>query len=118
GSSSWCKLFLVFTRKEKQEPAPAERSERPQSKNPPILYERTQKVIGQVEEKLGERLITYWNSPSGSICSNDVIGLYGILRSMGRVERLSAVIKSRGGYGQGSLRLVDFLAPFAGKLPA
>ena len=33
---------------------------------------------------MGERLITYWNSPSGSICSNDVIGLYGILRSMGK----------------------------------
>jgi len=108
----------VFRRKEKQEPQPVERSERPQPKNPPILYERTQKVIRQIEDKLGERLITYWNSPSGSICSNDVIGLYGILRSMGKVERLSVFIKSDGGYGQASLRMVNLLRQAAGTLTA
>jgi|SRR5437899_2809436 len=106
----------MFTRK--TEPQPAERAERPLPKNPPILYERTQKVIRQIEERLGERLITYWNSPSGSICSNDVIGLYGILRSMGKVDRLSLFIKSDGGYGQASLRMVNLLRQFAGQLTA
>jgi hypothetical protein len=100
-----------------QPPAPA-RAERPLPKNPPILYERTQQIIGQVEAKLGERLITYWNSPSGSICSNDVIGLYGILRSMGKVDRLSVFIKSDGGYGQASLRMVNLLRQYAGTLTA
>jgi hypothetical protein len=107
----------MFTRKT-QPAAPPARPERAVPKNPPILYERTQKVIAQIEEKLDERLITYWNSPSGSICSNDVIGLYGILRSMGRVERLSLFIKSDGGYGQASLRMVNLLRQFAGQLTA
>jgi len=85
----------MFTKKEP--PPQTERVERPAIKQPPILFEKTQQVIHQIEAKLGERLITYWNSPSGSICSNDVIGLYGILRSMGRVDRLSLFIKSDGG---------------------
>jgi hypothetical protein len=82
------------------------------------LFEKTQKVIGQIEEKLGERLITYWNSPSGSICSNDVIGLYGILRSIGKVEGLSVFIKSDGGYGQASLRMINLLRQFTQRLTA
>ncbi|HKD45258.1 MAG TPA: hypothetical protein VKD24_06335 [Candidatus Angelobacter sp.] len=82
------------------------------------MFEKTQKVIGQIEEKLGERLITYWNSPSGSICSNDVIGLYGILRSIGKVEGLSVFIKSDGGYGQASLRMINLLRQFTQRLTA
>ena len=73
----------MFTKK--VQPQTAEKPERAALKNPPILYDRTQKVIHEIESKLGERLITYWNSPSGSICSNDVVGLYGILGSMGKV---------------------------------
>jgi hypothetical protein len=107
----------MFKRQPQAPPAP-QKPERPELKHPPILYERTQKVINEIEEKLGERLITYWNSPSGSICSNDVIGLYGILRSMGKVERLSVFIKSDGGYGQASLRMVNLLRQFAGQLTA
>jgi hypothetical protein len=97
-------------------PAPPHRPEKPEPKNPPVLFEKTQKVIGQIEEKLGERLITYWNSPSGSICSNDVIGLYGILRSIGKVEGLSVFIKSDGGYGQASLRMINLLRQFTQRL--
>ena len=99
-------------------PAPPHRPEKPEPKNPPVLFEKTQKVIGQIEEKLGERLITYWNSPSGSICSNDVIGLYGILRSIGKVEGLSVFIKSDGGYGQASLRMINLLRQFTQRLTA
>src|SRR5215813_13170353 len=104
--------------KKKEEPQPAERAERPVPKNPPVLYERTQQIIAQAEAKLGERLITYWNSPSGSICSNDVIGLYGILRNIGKVDRLSLFIKSDGGSGEASLRMVNLLRQHAGKLTA
>jgi hypothetical protein len=108
----------MFKRQPQPQPPPQPRAERPLPKNPPVLYERTQQIIGQVEAKLGERLITYWNSPSGSICSNDVIGLYGILRSMGKVDRLSVFIKSDGGYGQASLRMVNLLRQYAGTLTA
>jgi hypothetical protein len=88
----------------------------PVVKNPPVLFERTQDVIGQIERELGEPLITYWNSSNGSICSNDVIGLYGILQSIGKVDRLALFIKSGGGGGEASLRMVHLLRQYVGQL--
>jgi serine dehydrogenase proteinase len=99
-------------------PAREDVRERAVPKNPPVLFEKTQKIIGQIEARLGERLLTYWNSPNGSICGNDVIGLYGILRSLGKVDRLSLFIKSDGGSGQASLRMVNLLRQTAGQLTA
>ena len=60
---------------------------------PPILFERTQKVLKRLEAELGEPMLTYWNSNKGSICQNDVAGLYGLLQRMGKVDRLSMFIK-------------------------
>jgi hypothetical protein len=87
-------------------------SVKPELKTPPILFERTQRVISEIEARLGERLITYWNSPNGAICNNDVTGLYGVLRSIGKMGRLSFFIKSDGGSGQASLRMVNLLREY------
>jgi hypothetical protein len=78
-------------------------------KNPPILVAKTQALIRQVQKKLGHPLVAYWNGPNGSICTNDVNGLYGLLRDMGKQKKLSLFIKSDGGSGQSSLRLVNLL---------
>jgi len=85
-------------------------------KGPSVLFEKTQRVIKQIESKLQTPLVTYWNSPNGSICNNDVTGLFGILRSIGKVEQLSVFIKSDGGSGQASLRMVNLLREFVGNL--
>jgi len=92
------------------------RSSAPGARTPPVLFAKTQKVITAIESKLNERLLTYWNSPSGSICNNDVAGLYGILRSIGKSERLSFFIKSDGGSGQASLRMVNLLRKYVKRL--
>ena len=81
-----------------------------------MLYSKTQKVLAAIENKLGEQLITYWNSPKGSICSNDVNGLYGLLRNVGKLDRLSLFIKSDGGSGQASLRMVNLLRQYVKRL--
>ncbi len=47
-----------------------------------------------------------------------MIGLYGILRSIGKVDRLSFFIKSDGGSGEVSLRMVNLLRQFVGRLTA
>ena len=73
--------------------------------HPPVLFDRTQKILGRLEAELGEPMLTYWNSNKGSICQNDVAGLYGLLQRMGKVDRLSMFIKSDGGSGQASLRM-------------
>jgi Serine dehydrogenase proteinase len=80
---------------------------------PPILFARTQPVIERIEAQLDGPLITYWNSNKGSICQNDVAGLYGLLQRIGKMDRLTLFIKSDGGNGQASLRMVNLLRQYA-----
>jgi len=81
-----------------------------------MLYAKSQNILEAIEQKLGEPLIVYWNSSKGSICGNDVNGLYGLLRSVGKLDRLSLFIKSDGGSGQASLRMVHLLRQYVKKL--
>src|SRR3954451_1498737 len=76
---------------------------------PPILFAQTQVLIASIESLINEPLITYWNSRSGSICDSDVLGLYGVLRDMRPALRMSLFIKSDGGSGQASLRMINLL---------
>src|SRR3954464_10917317 len=85
----------------------------PGSLKPPILFSQTQRLIGEIETLINEPLITYWNSASGSICDNDVLGLYGVLRDMRPTLRLSLFVKSDGGSGQASLRMINLLRQHA-----
>lgn len=78
-------------------------------KQPPVLFAKTQKVIEEVSGLLGGPLITYWNNPRGSVCGNDVIALYEILERLGSHETIYLFIKSDGGNGQASLRMVNLL---------
>src|ERR1041385_2114004 len=88
-------------------------------KRPPILFERTQKVLAQIEAKLDSPFITYWNSDNGVICGDDVNGLYyGILRDIGKVDHLHLFIKSSCRSGQASLRLVHLIRQFVTGLTA
>jgi hypothetical protein len=93
-------------------------TEKPVPNQPPILFSRTQALLAQMAAELDEPVITYWNSTAGSICSNDVVGLYAVLQSLGRVDRLSLFIKSDGGFGQASLRMVNLLRQHASRLTA
>lgn len=87
-------------------------------KKPPVLFSQTQKIIARIEELLQGSLLTYWNGPSGSICQNDVVGFFELLRSTGLRDRTYILIKSGGGDGQASLRIVNVLRQFAGQLIA
>ena len=87
-------------------------------KTPPVLFERTQPLLLRVAEKVGMPVITYWNAPSGSICSNDVVGMYGVLRELPPAPEIALFIKSDGGNGQASLRIVNLLRQFSNRLLA
>jgi len=89
---------------------------RPVAVKPPVLMERTQPVIKRLAAALGEPVITYWNSTMGSICQNDVIRLYALLRSAGKLDRLSLFLKSDGGSGQAALRMVNLLRRYVDHL--
>ena len=95
-----------------------EPQETPKIKQPPVLFDKTQALIGEVTARLGGRLIAYWNNPRGAICHNDVIALYEILEKLGRQETLYLFLKSDGGTGQASLRLVNLLRQYCTHLVA
>lgn len=83
---------------------------------PPILFDRTQSVLAGLEEVLGQPVISYWNSASGGIHSSDVVALYGVLRRLGPCPRAALFIKSDGGSGESSLRMVNLLRDFVADL--
>jgi hypothetical protein len=87
-------------------------------KQPPVLFNKTQAVIQTLTQKLGGPLITYWNGSRGSICHNDVLALYDIISRFDQHETIYLFIKSDGGSGQVSLRLINLLRQHCRKLVA
>ena len=78
-------------------------------KQPPLLFVKMQAVIKQLSSLLGGPVLTYWNNPRGSVCPNDVVALSEILERVGTHKTIYLFIKSDGGSGQVSLRLVNLL---------
>lgn len=79
------------------------------TKQPPVLFAKTQDVIAKISNVLGAPVITYWNNPRGSVCQSDVLSLYEVLERLGYHDTIYLFIKSDGGSGQVSLRLVSLL---------
>ncbi len=90
----------------------------PKVKQPPVLFDRTQHLVSEIISLLGGPLITYWNNPRGSICDNDVVALYEVLQKLGKQDTIYLFIKSDGGSGQASLRLVNLLRQYCKRLIA
>lgn len=85
---------------------------------PPVLFSRTQEIISAIEKEIGCTFITYWNSYNGSVCQDDVVGLYELLGNIGKKEKIGLFIKSDGGNGQSSLRIVNLLRDYTNDLAA
>ncbi|MBL8101007.1 MAG: ATP-dependent Clp protease proteolytic subunit [Anaerolineales bacterium] len=87
-------------------------------KQPPILFEKTQSIIKQVNKLLGGTLVTYFNNPRGSVCHDDVLALFELLEKIGNQENIYLFIKSSGGNGQASLRIVNLLRQYCKQVVA
>ena len=87
-------------------------------KQPPILFSKTQALIGSVTELLGGTLVTYFNNPRGSVCHDDVLAFHELLEKIGHQEKIYLFIKSSGGNGQASLRLVNLLRQYCDEVIA
>ncbi len=79
---------------------------------PPILFSDTQKLITEIEKRLGAKFIAYWDGPNGSVCQDDVLTFYALLRHLGPQRKLALFIKSDGGTGMASLRIVHLLRQY------
>ncbi len=87
-------------------------------KQPPVLFSQTQKLIGKLADRLGGPLVAYWNGSRGSVCRSDVVALHHLLDRLGRHETIYLFVKSDGGSGQESLRLVNLLRQHCSRLVA
>ncbi len=81
-------------------------------KQPPVLYEKTQSIITQMEKIIGCKIITYWNSFRGSVCDTDVVALYEVLKKIGQGEKVAIFIKSSGGDVEAALRIVNLIREY------
>ena len=88
----------------------------PRVKTPPILFEKTQEVIRRIQRKVDGTFLSYWTSTSGSVCDNDVMAMHAILKAAGSQDRIALLVKSDGGSGMASLRLVHLLRQYSKKL--
>lgn len=85
---------------------------------PPVLFSKTQEQIAKIEEYLGGKLICYWNSVNGSICQNDVVTFNEILQDLPKQKKIFLFVKSNGGDGKASLRIVNLLRQHTESLTA
>ncbi|MBU1357724.1 MAG: hypothetical protein KKC79_09530 [Gammaproteobacteria bacterium] len=87
-------------------------------KQPPVLFTKTQALIDKLSSRLGGPVVAYWNGPRGSVCQSDVVALYHVLERLGQHETIYLFLKSSGGSGQVSLRLVNLLRQHCERLVA
>ncbi|MBI1767267.1 MAG: hypothetical protein HY015_06400 [Bacteroidetes bacterium] len=87
-------------------------------KKPPILFSETQKVVAKISKGLDGDFLTYWTSGNSRIVDEDVIAFFKILGNEKIRNKLYFFVKSGGGSGEGSLRIVNLLRKYYGKIVA
>ena len=79
------------------------------AKQPPLLFDKTQTIITEIEKRIGHKTLVYWTSHRGSVCDNDVVALYEVFKKIGGGDEVSLFIKSDGGDVEASLRIVHLI---------
>lgn len=87
----------------------AEKTKRRKQRKPPLLTERTQELLGQLQQRLGIPVLVYWVSAGGSICQNDVMATATLLGPARRAARVGLFLKSDGGNPEAALRFLHLL---------
>lgn len=87
-------------------------------KRPPVKIKDTQKVIERIQTKLNAPLLCYWTSTNGSVCNNDTVALREVLERLGPGEKIYYFVKSDGGNGKASLRMINLLREFYQEITA
>ncbi|NUO03021.1 MAG: hypothetical protein HUU01_20625 [Saprospiraceae bacterium] len=81
-------------------------------KKPPMLFEKTQALIADIQNELDGDLLVYWISDDGSLVEDDVVNFYQLITARVCKRKLYLFIKSYGGYGNGALRIIHLLRSY------
>lgn len=104
-------LFWFYNQATMTETTPTS-FDRKNVKQPPLLFDETQSIIAALEKQIGMKLFVYWTSDRGSVCDNDVVALYELLKHIGPNEDIALFIKSNGGDVEASLRMVNLMREY------
>ncbi len=83
-----------------------------QIKRPPVLFKETQAVIKKFSKHFDGDFITYWVSDTSRIIHDDVVVFYEMMKQRKHKKTLYLFIKSEGGNGQASLRIINLLRDY------
>jgi hypothetical protein len=81
-------------------------------KRPPVLFKETQALIKQLGEHFDGDFISYWVSDNSRIINDDVVVFYEMMKNHPRKKTLYLFLKSNGGNGQASLRIINLLRDY------
>lgn len=87
-------------------------------KQPPLLFDKSQKIISSLEKSFKSKFICYWTSTDGNVCEDDVVALYQILKKIGPGKEVIMFIKSSGGDVEPTLRMVNLIREYYDKVIA
>ncbi|MGK7946919.1 MAG: ATP-dependent Clp protease proteolytic subunit [Microcystaceae cyanobacterium] len=85
-------------------------------KQPPVLFKETQTLIQKISNLVEGVFISYQSNARGLIHHSDVIAFYELLEKIGKQEKVYLFIKSNGGNGQASLRMVNLIRQYCQEL--
>lgn len=82
------------------------------TKTPPKLFKETQGLIQKISNDLEGDFVSYWISANSRIVGDDTVAFYEILKNNVKKDKLYLFIKSDGGSGEASLRIVNLLRKY------
>ncbi len=85
-------------------------------KTPPVLFAKTQAALARIQKHVDGAFLTYWTSPGGSVCDNDVMALHEVLEATGSQRHMTLFVKSDGGSAMASLRMIHLLRKYTRRL--
>ncbi len=87
-------------------------------KKPPILFDKTQEIVAKISKLSQGDFMSYWVSSNGRIIGEDTIVFYDVLKNNRKHDILYLFIKSDGGSGEASLRIINLFRQFYKKVIA
>jgi ClpP class serine protease len=85
-------------------------------KKAPIFLEKTQAHLNELSKEFDCPVLVYFKPPSGNIWSQDLYAIMQCLKVVGKTKKLAVYIRSDGGNGMVSLRIIHLLRSFTEEL--
>lgn len=90
--------------------------DKPQIKYPPLLWERTQSAIKEIESKIPGKALIYYTSKESQIADEDVEYFYTHLKTLGKHDIINLILISSGGSGMAAWRIANLLRDYCNTL--